>query len=367
MTYNWSPQQSDAIEKVRAWYKAGGDQWFYLAGFAGTGKTTLAQHLVDETGAKPCYGAYTGKAAAVMNASGCKGAGTLHSKAYIYKMRRDGTVRKLLNKAATSPIKKADILVVDECSMVDGEMGKDLLSFGKPILVLGDPAQLPPVQGEGFFTSRDPDVMLTEIHRQAEGNPIIQLATLARSGKQIEFGIYGDSHVVTASEFRDGHDITKADQVLVGKRVTRAAYNTRLREIAGKESAFPVPGDQLICRKNDRDHQIFNGQMFEVLGLHDATYEHPNMLGMTVKDDDGRTLSVMVRREFFTNERTPDWKDLNGTQSFEFGYALTVHMSQGSQWDRVIVRDEAFGSEDDKRRWRYTAITRAAKAITIIR
>lgn len=367
MSLHWSPQQSAAIEKVRAWYKAGGDQWFYLAGYAGTGKTTLARSLIDETGAEACYGAYTGKAAAVMKASGCDDAGTLHSKAYVFKRAPDGSIKKRLNKNKSSPIMKADILVVDECSMVDEAMGRDLLSFGKPILVLGDPAQLPPVKGEGFFTARDPDVMLTEIHRQAEGNPIIQLATLARQGARIELGTYGDSHVVTRAEFQHGHDITAADQVLVGRKATRGAYNARLREIAGKESAFPVPGDRLICRKNDRDMQIFNGQMFEVTDLFDATYEHPNMIGMDVKSDEGDDRRVMVRRELFTNEAVPNWQELRGTQQFEYGYALTVHMAQGSQWNRVVVRDEAFGSEDDQRRWRYTAITRAAKAITIVR
>ena len=70
--------------------------------------------------------------------------------------------------------------MIDECSMVDEELGRDLLSFGKPILVLGDPAQLPPVKGGGFFTETAPDVMLTEIHRQAEGSAIIRASRAAR-------------------------------------------------------------------------------------------------------------------------------------------------------------------------------------------
>ena len=67
--------------------------------------------------------------------------------------------------------------------MVDEDLGRDLLSFGKPVLVLGDPAQLPPVKGGGFFTEAEPDVMLTEVHRQAADNPIIRAvhATSARA------------------------------------------------------------------------------------------------------------------------------------------------------------------------------------------
>jgi exodeoxyribonuclease-5 len=65
-----------------------------------------------------------------------------------------------------SMLREAKLLVLDEVSMVGDEMAHDLLSFGKPILVLGDPGQLPPVRGEGAFTKVQPDVMLTEVHRQ---------------------------------------------------------------------------------------------------------------------------------------------------------------------------------------------------------
>ena len=68
-----------------------------------------------------------------------------------------------------APASKAELIVIDECSMVDAELGRDLMSFGVPLLVLGDPAQLPPIQGGGFFTEAEPDAMLTEVHRQAAG------------------------------------------------------------------------------------------------------------------------------------------------------------------------------------------------------
>ena len=77
--------------------------------------------------------------------------------------------------------------------MVDEELGRDLLSFGRKVLVLGDPAQLPPVKGGGFFTEAEPDVMLTEVHRQAADNPIIRLSMAIREGGQIERGIYGET------------------------------------------------------------------------------------------------------------------------------------------------------------------------------
>ena len=77
----------------------------------------------------------------------------------------------------------ARLIVLDEVSMVGEDMARDLMSFGKPILVLGDPGQLPPIQGEGAFTKDAPDIMLTEIHRQAAESAIIRLATMARAGR----------------------------------------------------------------------------------------------------------------------------------------------------------------------------------------
>src|SRR5690606_10771529 len=87
-----------------------------------------------------------------------------------------------------SPVAKAKLVVIDECSMVDEELGRDLMTFGTPILVLGDPGQLPPISGGGFFTDHEPDYLLTEIHRQARDNPIIRLALDVREGREPPYG-----------------------------------------------------------------------------------------------------------------------------------------------------------------------------------
>jgi exodeoxyribonuclease-5 len=80
--------------------------------------------------------------------------------------------------------------------MVDEALGRDLMSFGTPILVLGDPGQLPPISGGGFFTEHEPDFLLTEIHRQARDNPIIRLAMHVREGNEIMHGDYGTAQVI---------------------------------------------------------------------------------------------------------------------------------------------------------------------------
>ena len=94
------------------------------------------------------------------------------------------------------PPPRPKLIIIDECSMVDAELGRDLLSFGVPLLVLGDPAQLPPIQGGGFFTEAEPDVMLTEVHRQAQDDPIVRLSMEIRAGEYLEPGRYGETEVV---------------------------------------------------------------------------------------------------------------------------------------------------------------------------
>jgi len=113
------------------------------------------------------FAAFTGKAACVMRSKGCHSASTIHS--LIYKARETGEEMPSFELWDDAPASKAKLIIIDECSMVDGELARDLLSFDVPLLVLGDPAQLPPIQGGGFFTDAKPDAMLTEVHRQAQG------------------------------------------------------------------------------------------------------------------------------------------------------------------------------------------------------
>ena len=194
----FSPHQDAALQAVADWLKAkpgtnGTPQVFRLFGYAGTGKTTLAKHLAEHVDGEVKFAAFTGKAASVMRGKGCRGASTIHS--LIYRARESGEEIPSFDLWDEAPASKAEMIIIDECSMVDAELGRDLLSFGVPLLVLGDPAQLPPIQGGGFFTEAEPDVMLTEVHRQAEGNPIIRLSMDIRAGEYLEPGRYGETEV----------------------------------------------------------------------------------------------------------------------------------------------------------------------------
>ncbi len=183
---SWSPQQELAIKEVRAWLREPSRQVFKLFGYAGTGKTTLANEMADGVGGKVLFGAFTGKASLVLRRKGCRNASTIHSMIYSFDEANTGwEPRFILNPG--SDVADAALVVIDECSRVDAELGKDLLSFGTKVLVLGDPAQLPPVKGAGFFTAGEPDFMLTEVHRQARDNPIIAMSMLIREGGRLDF------------------------------------------------------------------------------------------------------------------------------------------------------------------------------------
>lgn len=401
----FSPQQDEALRRVAAWLRdRSSDQIFYLAGYAGTGKTTLAKHLADQENGVTQFCAFTGKAALVLRRKGCDNAKTIHSLIYDSKQKsslklskyeeqlaqlilaqgenapRDEIVdlkianlRKLIaveREQVMSPsfqlkedsaIHGVDLIVADECSMIDEKMAKHLMSFDKKILVLGDPAQLPPVKNAGYFTEREPDFLLTDVRRQALENPILALATKVRNGESIDVGTYGDSRVITkAGSVME--DWLGSEQLLVGKNDTRRALNMRARKARGLTDPLPVKGDRLICLQNDHDVGLLNGSLWDCREC-------------VALSDDRVALSVdsLDNLPAFTGEahagpffnRVVDWREARNAQMFDHAVAITVHKAQGSQWDTVTLVDEWFTR--DRAKWLYTGITRAAERITIIR
>src|SRR5437660_1531212 len=213
----FTPHQDSALKAVAGWLKAkpgknGTPPIFRLFGYAGTGKTTLARHIADGVDGEVKFAAFTGKAALVMRNKGCDNASTIHS--LIYRARESGVEQPSFELWDDAPASKAKLIVIDECSMVDAELGRDLLSFDCPLLVLGDPAQLPPIAGGGFFTAAKPDAMLTEVHRQAQDDPIVRLSMDIRAGKTLTPGQYGETQVVTRVGL-DPRRVIGADVVLV--------------------------------------------------------------------------------------------------------------------------------------------------------
>ncbi|MDR3471566.1 MAG: DEAD/DEAH box helicase [Devosia sp.] len=361
----WSPQQDQALKAVAAWLAdARGPQVFRLFGWAGTGKSTLAQYLAQDAG-NVVYAAFTGKAALVMRRRGCSDASTIHSLIYRLKDEKGGEPEFELNPE--SEIVDADLVVIDEVSMVGADLARDLLSFGKKVLVLGDPFQLPPVKDDtGFFTEAQPDIMLTEIHRQAADNPIIRMSMDIREGRGLEFGVYGQSKVIHSSEV-DREEALAADQILVGRNKTRITYNDRVRSIRGLPHRMPVPGDRLICLRNNRNNGLLNGQIWSAKQVR---RKGRGVLQLLLEPEDGSRVAdqmVTTHEKFFMGQETDlPWHERRKFDEFYFGYCITTHKAQGSQWDHVYLFDEGDAFREDAARWRYTAVTRAAERLTVV-
>ena len=366
---SFTPHQDKALKAASDWLKAkpgrnNTPQVFRLFGYAGTGKTTLARHIADAVDGGVKYAAFTGKAALVMRNKGCDNASTIHS--LIYRARETATETPSFELWDDAPASKAKLIVIDECSMVDAELGRDLMSFGCPLLVLGDPAQLPPIQGGGFFTNAEPDAMLTEVHRQAQDDPIVRLSMDVREGREIEIGDYGDTQVVSRQAL-DPARVMEADQVLVGRNNTRRAYNMRVRKKLDITDPLPVAGDKLVCLRNNRKKALFNGGLWRVKARAQSKSRIVTMRLVPDDETGARAVKVSVRADCFAGsmEDIP-WEQRRPYDEFDFGYVLTVHKSQGSQWDDVVLFDESFAFQDARARWLYTGITRAAKRLSIV-
>jgi exodeoxyribonuclease-5 len=361
---NWSSQQETALRDIKTWLKQKDQQVFRLFGYAGTGKTTLTKEVAHMVKGQTCFGAFTGKASSVMRRKGCEGAQTIHSMIYTLREGEDDTPEFILNR--NSVVREAGLVVIDECSMVDEAIGKDLLSFGKKILVIGDPAQLPPVRGAGFFMMDEPDYLLTEVHRQAAENPIIGLSMKIRAGEKIALGQYGDTRVIARKD-ANADLVLQADQVIVGLNKTRHTYNRRMRELLGRIPDRPERGDKLICLRNNRKVGVFNGTMWTAGEISDAN-DRWALEVSSLDEADQPSVHVEVLKEFFNGtEADLDWKKKRGTQEFTYGYAVTCHKSQGSQWNNVVVFDESHAFRDDRQKWLYTAITRCSERLILVK
>lgn len=358
---NWTEQQSAALKAVETWYRSKPrKQIFRVFGYAGVGKTSLAKYFAETINNDVMYAAYTGKAALMMRNNGCVGASTIHSLIYKIEEDTDGSVKFKLNRH--SPLRNIGLLIIDECSMVDNDLAEDILSFGKPVLVLGDPAQLPPVNGAGYFTNAEPDVMLTEIHRQAKDNPIVYLATQVREGFKLKAGTYGESVISTTIDAIE--PLVEFDQVIVGRNNTRTGLNSTIRDMMGYIGPMPQLNDRLICLKNDKTVSILNGEMFNVTDFIPNKSPHYGMYKLLDVDTNEKIVRARIHNSFFDAAVTkPNPLYLKGSQEFDYGYAITCHKSQGSQWNNVLIFDESWCFREDAKRWLYTAITRAQTKI----
>jgi exodeoxyribonuclease-5 len=336
------------------------------------------------------YVAYTGKAALNLTLKKCP-TKTIHSIVYELKIvtKTDDRGKPILvngKKAQVAVFKKREtisefikLIVIDEGSMINKKMGEELLSFGVPIVILGDINQLKPIYGESYFL-RNPDVILTEILRQRKDDPIIQLTQMVLYDKPISYGTYGPlCHVIPKSELSD-NDLKRADIVICGRNKTRSTINSHMREtIYGRQPNTLVIGDKIICRRNNwaisitDEISLINGLIGYVTNVHSETFNaKQKSIDIDFRPDfiDTEFLDIKIDLNYLYGDNLSkstgfDFKKTD-TNLIEYGNAITCHLAQGSQYNSVVVYNEYMGSKEDYKRWLYTAISRAETELLLV-
>lgn len=441
--------QKAALEAVRDWWKnrRGTQQVFSIGGLAGTGKTWLIPHIARDLGVEVIYAAPTNKAAAVLRSKLALGADevlTHHRLTYttvpFYKCRyTHRTLKEIPHtcgyKRCPHPLRfehpcgpgqehhtckayavlptvvrgellrPAQLIIQDEASMSSEEEIRDTMTFGVPILLMGDYGQLPPVSRpvNPWMREENLGARMTRIKRQADGSPITTLAHAVRDrgAKALTYGQYDESLIANVIPMREepaGHvlswllvpgtfDPGPDRAVIVPTNRLRAEVNGQYH--AGYFVDDPVsPGDRVIAlQRNPKKHPAHEvstmaGSVQAARSVRTTPVDvHNGVMGTVVDtDDQGNGSMILLVREDPPNGRlllvnaavaqfgeeeplTPD-RYPQSAQLWDYAYAITAHKAQGSEFDDVVVLGEPY---HDYNKWMYTAITRAKKRVTVVR
>lgn len=349
--FQWSADQTYARNFLQFWRTdwPRGRQVCAMAGYAGTGKTTVVADLISLfKGCAVC--APTGKAAAVLREKGCPDACTIHSLIYDAERDTNNKVRFVRRRNIA-----ASTVVIDEASMVDRKVFGDVCSFGVPVLCVGDHGQLEPI-GDNPNLMRNPDVRLEKIHRQAESSPIIRLATAFRQGRQVPYWRDPQERCAIVPRRDFSQHVMSGAQIICGFNKTRHAVNAQIRKERGWSSEItPCAGERIICLMNNAHYGIFNGQQAVVL---DNTHVGGRCVDLFVRLDDGTETSIPCLREQFGTDKKLEYHVDKRATYWDYAYAITAHKSQGSEFDSVLVLEE-ISQNWCPQRWRYTVSTRA--------
>jgi exodeoxyribonuclease-5 len=266
-----------------------------------------------------------------------------------------------------------DVFINDEASMTGKDIYNDLLTHERPVLFVGDHGQLPPV-GTDFNLMAEPDIRLEKIHRTAEDNPIIKVATRAREVGYLAKKKYSDTvQVLDQNNVPDdiGELMLSADPetlIVTATNYQRVKVNMSILERRGRNlqlQPLPLPGDRIVCLKNSKPHGLFNGAQCTVEAIEQNQFMHTLM--RIVPDHTNRAITIPVAHWAFN---VPKPQRPTGPMQpaipFDYGYCLTCHKAQGSEAERVFVIGRGFGELDMRKRWLYTAVTRARSELYVL-
>jgi exodeoxyribonuclease V len=384
-------EQKEVLRTLIEWLKTSREPYITLGGYAGTGKTTLMgmfRSILHKLQPKlaVAFCAFTGKASRVLELSLSQQyarftqdtVSTIHSLIYSPQINSKGHITAWKKKEVIA----ADIIIVDEASMVDQDIFQDLLTYQKPIIAIGDHGQLPPVSGS-FNLMQSPMIRLETIHRQAAQSPIITVSILAREEGRIPNKYFGQGvRKLDRFDSATGQEVEEMinrfnDEMLVltGFNHTRLKLNQVVRNSLSIEGERPRVGDRVICLKNNWDKGIYNGMVGKIQRLIPKQAEggeiHWYDAEISMIEDGMVYEGIISSHQFNQVAALREYKQLAYKalgDLFDFGYALTVHKAQGSQAPKVLLFEERSQhmSDEDWRRWLYTGITRAEEELTIV-
>lgn len=377
--------QKKLLEKLDYFHKNKPKPIFVYSGPPGSGKTWVIRlfferHHIDESDFITC--AYSGKASNVLAMNGLP-ARTIHS--LIYNLDIVQKINQVTGEIQYVPtfVKKPKLdhnykyIVVDELSMVPDGIMEDLLSFGIPIIGMGDINQLPPVFGCGSYIAK-PDFTLTEIMRQAWDSPIIKMSQYVLHNIPLGYGSYGDNCNVLRT-VPIGRNLLAYDCILCNRNVTRNLINDIFRSDImrfckfGKNKPILSVGDKIVCKQNCWNRSLngiylTNGTLGQVEYI-DEEHTNKNKITIDFKPDysDNECFNDIAVCRKYLEDNTSSSPFSNGMVNFDYAYALTVHSAQGSQFNRILYVDDGFsGDREIKKKLKYTAITRAVNHIDIV-
>lgn len=387
-------KQEEAIKIAVSRYRAR-KPWTCIAGYAGVGKSTVVKYIISALNLPPDYVAYiafTGKAATVLRHKGCPNAMTAHKFLYYSSKNKDGSFTfKPKPKTRIGPYK---LVVVDEISMLPKKLWDLLLSYHIPVIACGDPFQLPPISKNTDNHVLDfPHIFLDQIMRQAQESEIIRLTMDIREGKKINYQKGNEVQILPYQEVIPGM-YNWADQIICATNKMRIEINDTMRQWQGR-GKIPEPGDKVIACRNcweileeKGENALVNGTIGYLQNIDFHMHEYPirNFPLVPVMDCDIVTdeneiyHDLMVDRKtieegekFLTSEQEYEIyhnSELKGTEplELEYGYAITCHRAQGSEWNNIMVIEERFPfSREEHARWLYTACTRASSKLVLVR
>lgn len=356
--------QVNASLAFTSWFSGAkpGDR-FFLSGAAGTGKTWLINHLVKTMNLRPIVLAPTNKACRVLEQKGIA-AITIHSAIYypptVYN-DEDGSI--VLDFEYEGMKTTADLIIIDEVSMIGSKVGADidrtLEECKLPVLLVGDIHQLSPVADTQWVGA--PDYEMKKVLRQNMHTApnIISLATSYRMNCMSDLDFCDFPDLVIKRRY-SAKDLLEADMILTRTHASRRTVIKRKRMIQGYTSYYDTHyNEPFIILMNDYRNGFYNGQ--------ELVFDHELEDFLACREISHNQYRYIPKDQYvFEDFNDPDsYRNSNYT----FGYAITVHKAQGSEWDTVLLLDVAnrhpAETDEEYRRWMYTAMTRAKKKLII--